>query len=360
MTTGEQSPGDQRAAPSRPLRRHHIGDPDAAEYDTIPAPPSAADLERRLLRGDPDITLSGVAAAAGISPEVASLLWHALGFPDVEPPGKVFTSDDKAAMARLARLVDESGADEEFAVSLIRGLGHHMSRLAMWQVIALVAHMSEMAGNGEEGAGRAVAFMTDHLDDLESLLLYSWRRHLAAGVRWRLGRIDEDASRFTLTVAFADMVAYTRLAQQMDPLELSRLVGRFESVSANIVLRQGGRIIKTVGDEILFVGDTAGQAVAIALDLANAMGSDPLLPDVRVGVATGEVVGRMGDVFGPTVNLASRLTDVARPGSVLVDEATAAVIAGDEAIAAATLETDLDGFGPVTAFELRRLPRPEG
>ncbi|MGQ0630447.1 MAG: adenylate/guanylate cyclase domain-containing protein [Sporichthyaceae bacterium] len=349
---GDQSPGSP--APSRPLRLHHEDNPDAAEYDTVPAPPSAADLERRLLRGIPDVTLSEVAAAAGISPEVASLLWHALGFPDIEPPGRVFTSDDKAAMARLARLVDESGADEEFAVSLIRGLGHHMSRLAMWQVIALVAHMSEVAGNGEEGAGRAVAFMTDHLDDLESLLLYSWRRHMAAGVRWRLGRIDEDASHFTLSVGFADMVSYTRLSLQMDPLELARLVGRFETVSANIVLRRGGRVIKTVGDEILFVGDTAAQAVAISLDLARAMGTDPMLPDVRVGLATGEVVGRMGDVFGPTVNLASRLTDVARPGSVLVDEVTAAIIAEDDAILVSTVETELDGFGPVTAFELRR------
>lgn len=316
---------------------------------------SADDLERKLMGGDPDITLAMLAGAVGLSPEVANLFWHTLGFPDADPPGRVFTQQDQDALVRVVRLVTEAGADEEFGVGLIRALGHHMSRLATWQVLSLVEHMTEQAGSGEVGAARAVEFLSDHLEDLDHLVTYAWRRHLASVTKWRLGRIDEDALRLRLSVGFADMAGYTRLSQQMDVVELARLVGRFEAVSANVVLRQGGRVIKTVGDEILFVGDTPVQTIDIALDLAEAMGTDPLMPDVRVGVATGEVVARMGDVYGPTVNLASRLTKHAKPGSVLLDTTTADALVDEVSMQIEDLGQDvLPDFGPVPIRRVRR------
>jgi adenylate cyclase len=91
-----------------------------------------------------------------------------------------------------------------------------------------------------------------------------------------------------------------------------------------VVVAGGGRVVKTVGDEILFVATTPTDAAAIALALAETMAAAPDLPDVRVGLATGPVVSRLGDVFGATVNIASRLTAMAQPGTVLVDGPTAA------------------------------------
>jgi adenylate cyclase len=197
--------------------------------------------------------------------------------------------------------------------------------------------------------------MAEHLEDLDELVSYGWRRHMASVIKWRLGRGDEDALRVLLSVGFADMVGYTRMSQHMDAVELGRLVARFESVAANVVLRQGGRVIKTMGDEILFVADTPGEAADIACDLADAMAADPMLPDVRVGVATGEVVSRLGDVFGPTVNLASRLTAIAGPGSVLVDEATARTLSADRSMEVTPgAEQDLPGVGRVRPSGVRR------
>ncbi len=312
-------------------------------------------LERALIGGEPNITLAELAGAAGLTPEIASLFWHALGFPDSDPPGRLFTAGDQEAITRLSRMVSDAKADEEFAVGLIRAVGHLMSRLAMWQVIALVEHMTEQTGSPTEGAAQAVAFMDEHIDDIEPLITYAWRRHLAAVTRWRLDRVTEEAVRMRLAVGFADMVGYTRLIQRMDPLALGRLVYRFETVSSDVILRQGGRVIKTVGDEVLFVGDTAAQAVHIALDLAEAMAADPMLPDIRAGVATGEVVARMGDVYGPTVNLASRLTALANPGRVLIEGATAKALAGAPEIEAAPLgEAVLQDFGTVAMFGVRR------
>lgn len=313
-------------------------------------------LARALLAGDATVTLQALAAAADMSPEVASLIWHALGFADSEPPGRLFTPADREALERLNRVVKAAGADEEFAVGLIRALGHHTSRLVTWQVVALVEHMTAAAGGAQEGSDAAVAFMAEHLDDMDALVSYAWRRHMAAVIKWRLGRGAEDSLRTQVSVGFADMVAYTRLTQHMDALELAGLIARFESISASVVQRQGGRVIKTVGDEILFVADTPAEAVNIALDLADATAADPLLPDVRVGVATGAVVSRFGDVFGATVNLASRLTATAGPGTVLVDAATAAGLVGDPLIEVTPHgEAELPGLGVVSASRVRRL-----
>ncbi|HEY8882541.1 MAG TPA: adenylate/guanylate cyclase domain-containing protein, partial [Dermatophilaceae bacterium] len=117
----------------------------------------------------------------------------------------------------------------------------------------------------------------------------------------------------------------------------------------------GGRVIKTVGDEVLFVARGAAPAAAIALDLVEAMAEDDLLPDVRVGMASGHVVSRLGDVFGITVNRASRLTAVARPRTVLVDDAMATSLASTSGFEMTPLpRRTLRGIGPVTPWNLRR------
>jgi adenylate cyclase len=88
--------------------------------------------------------------------------------------------------------------------------------------------------------------------------------------------------------------------------------------------------VKTVGDEVLFVADAPDVAAEIGVTLSEQVGADNDLPELRVGLATGSVVSRLGDVYGEPVNIASRLTTMARPGSVLVDRALAERLAGDE------------------------------
>ena len=318
-------------------------------------PDPAAALERALLGGPATIPLEELAEAAGMTPSVASLVWHALGFADSEPPDRLFSPADVEGLALVGRLAADAGADEAFAVELMRALGHHMSRLVTWQVIALAEHLGRPDGTAHDGAGRAVAFLSGHLADIDRLVAYGARRHLASVVMWLASRGGPDALALPLSVGFADMVSYTTMSQQLDAFDLARLVARFQAVSANVVLRQGGRVIKTVGDEVLFVADTPQEAIGIAVDLADAMAADPVLLDVRVAVATGEVVSLLGDVFGPTVNLANRLTAFAAPGTVLADGPTAAAVAGDpllEVTPAGVL--DLAGMGSVAASRVRR------
>ena len=156
-------------------------------------------------------------------------------------------------------------------------------------------------------------------------------------------------------VGFADLVSFTRLVRRLTERELAVLVQRFEALASDVITSHGGRVVKTVGDEVLFVVGPGAAAAAIALEIVDVLGSDELLPDVRVGMATGPVVGRLGDVFGITVNRASRLTSLARPGTVLVDLATVHSVAEVSDIDVLQLRgRTLRGNGHVVPWVLRR------
>ena len=143
----------------------------------------------------------------------------------------------------------------------------------------------------------------------------------------------------------------------MSERQLARLVQRFELLASDVITEHGGRVIKTVGDEVLFVHTEAAAASAIALDLVDAMAEDELLPPVRVGLAHGRVVSRLGDVFGMTVNKASRITAVTPSGHVYVDDDMARVLGAVSGFTAIERRRRmLRGIGVVTLHELQRAP----
>lgn len=291
----------------------------------------AAAFERRLLGGRRRYDRDEAAGSAGVTLSAARRYWRAMGFADVGDETVAFADADLEALRRMTALVDDGAIDEELAVSLTRALGHTMSRLVEWQVQAFVEHLEDDRDLDPDDAARTALMLADeHLEDLERLLVYAWRRQLAAYAGRTLAG-DESSQRGWLTVGFADLVSYTRLTQRLEERALAQLLSRFEAVTNDVVAVKSGRLVKTVGDEVLFVADTPRQGAEIALSLAESIAADPLLPDVRVGVATGTVVSRQGDVFGRTVNLASRLTALAPPGGVLVDMTTQRGVSDDEA-----------------------------
>jgi adenylate cyclase len=110
------------------------------------------------------------------------------------------------------------------------------------------------------------------------------------------------------------------LSQHLSDEELAAVVGRFEEISHDIVTSKRGRVVKMIGDEVMFVVDSVAAAARIGLDLADAYADDDLLSDVRVGLACGPVLLRDGDYFGPTVNLAHRIVNIGNPGTVLMSD----------------------------------------
>jgi adenylate cyclase len=295
-----------------------------------PARSSTEEIEERLLGGPRLYRRDEAAALSGLSVEYARRLWRAVGFPDVGDEAVAFTDGDLTAISRLRRLVDAGVVDDDLAVGVTRALGHNTARLAEWLFDALVEHLVEQGVRVEEATRTAVEQSTAHLEDLEAVLVFVWRRQMAAVAGRALASAASETVTGQLSVGFADLVSFTRLSQKLEERELAALVERFGRRSADVIAAARGRLVKTVGDEVLFVADSPADAATIGLELAEAMAEDPVLPDVRVGIATGVVLTRMGDVFGRTVNLASRLTALAAPGTVMVDRDTADALAGIE------------------------------
>jgi adenylate cyclase len=263
-----------------------------------------------------------VCEAAGFPLERATVLWRALGFPAAQSDeDEIFTEADVEALRLVAWLEEVGVTEPAIEPSLVRSMGRSFSRLAEWQMAELVTTMArrgEYAGAGTQDIREVIDSLMPVLEDLQTFV---WRRHLAqAAARLLLqpgGEGSEEGT--TMLVGFADIVGFTRRTREMSVAELDRLVETFEGCSADLVTERGGRVIKTIGDEILFVVDDPVEGGRLALELVEAEEQVEGFPQLRVGVAYGEVLMRVGDVFGPTVNLASRLASVARPGRALVD-----------------------------------------
>jgi len=291
----------------------------------------ARDLERRLRGGTRYLRRREVTKVAGVSLLSGRKLWRALGFPVVGDEETAFTIADARALRRMATLVRDGEIDEETAIALARALGQTTDRLVSWQVEALVEYLIRRHGTGGSESERMIEVADALAEDLERLLVYAWRRQLAAAVsRLSTDRgSPEDPVSTELTVGFADLVSYTRLSQKLDQRELGHLVQRFEALASDVITGGGGRVVKTVGDEVLFTADDPISGAVIALTLSEQLAVDDVVPDVRIGLAHGVVLRSLGDVYGVTVNLASRLTTLAQPGTVVTDADTGSVLARD-------------------------------
>jgi adenylate cyclase len=202
---------------------------------------------------------------------------------------------------------------------------------------------------------------------VESLQNYVWRRHtLAAASRLLLAAEREDteghepagedeAAGDLRGVGFADIVNYTRQSRSLSRSELTALIDDFEARALEIATAHDGRIVKTIGDEVLFVADEPDQIARIGLELVEERVRNEDFPELRVGLAWGPVVARLGDVLGPVVNVASRLTSTSRPGRVLVDRALADELQDDAHFELRRLRrTTVKGYRHLEPWSLRR------
>ncbi|TDD21018.1 adenylate/guanylate cyclase domain-containing protein [Kribbella turkmenica] len=281
------------------------------------------DFEQALLGGERKFTRIEVSERAGISIARAERMWHALGFATVPDDEVAFTDGDVEALRLVVALEDDGFIDPELESSLARKLGQTQSRLASWQS----AMFLEFLAGSKLSADEAIEVAGMLLPAMERLQTYVWRRHLAAAGGRAVAGSDELA-RGIRAVGFADIVSFTRLARRLSEAELGQLIERFEGMAADVVALNGGRVIKSIGDEVLFVTDTAAQGAAVALALQDAVAAVDELPDLRIGLAYGNILIRLGDVYGEVVNLASRLTSECKPGRVLVDRELAAALDG--------------------------------
>jgi adenylate cyclase len=309
-------------------------------------------VEQLIIGAERQYTPFQAARAAGVSVELATRFWRAMGFPDIGQ-AKALTEADVLALRRLAGMVEAGLLSESMAVQVARSTGQTTARLADWQIDSFLERLTEPPpDSGMTRSEVAYPLVELLLPELQEFLVYVWRRQLAAAT----GRVvqaadDAEMAERRLAVGFADLVGFTRLTRRLEEEELGELVEAFETTAADQVAAQGGRLIKTLGDEVLFAAEDPGTAAEIGLRLVETLGDDPMMPELRVGIAFGTVTTRMGDVFGNTVNLASRLTSIAPKDMVLVDgavrtELTSAGLAPHSEKAAEAAPGTPGGAGP--------------
>jgi adenylate cyclase len=236
-------------------------------------------------------------------------------------------------------------------------MGQSLSRLADWQTDMLADALARAGGDERPtvSAEEAVEAATALLPRLRKVQDYVWRRHLAANAD-RLFAATGPGDRRELAVGFADLVGYTSRSRGMGGRELGAMVEDFESIAAEVIARHHGRVVKTVGDGVLFTAGSAVDAVEIGLELPEVWDADER-PPLRVGAAYGRVLTRLGDVYSPVVNLASRLTSIARPGTVLVDRELARGLRGRSEYRVRPLKrVSVRGYDHLQPWLVRRRP----
>ena len=395
--------------PPGPIPQPDTGPPHLLDQDDVAA----------LLVGQfREFSRTDVTRLSGVSVVGARKFWHALGFPLGASSERLFTEADLRALRRMAVLVRGGVIDERTALALTRALARTADRLAAWQVQLLAESVADRqsgravqvlpgaadpapqaapsdtaapVGSAPRGdparsagpetssrparAGEPAApedalapldartaqdtarLVLDLAGELEPMLVYAWRRHLNDAVARLLADASpgHDTAGMVRVVGFADLVAFSSLVRQRSERDVALMVERFEALASDIVTAHGGRVVKTVGDEVLFACVQPAPGAAIALDLVDALDEDPMLPEVRVGCAYGPVLARLGDVFGITVNRAARLTPLAHPGSVLIDGPLAAALASQSGFDLTPMRRrSLRGVGAVTPHVLVR------
>ncbi len=301
--------------------------------------------------GTERLTRREVAERSEISLEDASAFWRALGFADVPDEAKIFTETDVEVMTRVALLLKSGFVDRELALQMTRVMGRALAGVAAAQLetVRRVLDPSQIEQLPAilEGAPRLI-------EDIERWLTYVFRRHFAAEVKRVALQLETGESGVTV-VGFADLVGFTGISQQLDEATLAAAVASFESTAIDIVGAHGGRIVKMIGDEVMFEAPSISLGAAIALDLVETIGDDDALPDIRVGLAAEPAIRNQGDLFGTAPNLASRLVDAAYPGSALVSEAVHDALVDEPGLVLKSVRAQhLKGFGRTRFYKLIR------
>jgi adenylate cyclase len=274
----------------------------------------------RVLAGHPRYTLAEAAELAGVTQEFLGELIDALGLP-VPGLDEVLFGEDTVEAARAAGLFRKSGLPQEGLLELTRILGDAMVPVAEG-IRRLVGEALLRAGDSEQDLGvryeRAAVDLLPLLRPLPEFVLSlqlreQVRRDVIGAAERASGRLPETVP---MAVAFADLVGFTKLGERVPGEELARMAAHLSKLGHELATPPV-RVVKTIGDAVMFVSPQASALLEVVLRLADAVEAEGDMPSLRVGVACGDVINRWGDWYGGPVNLASRITEHARPGGVL-------------------------------------------
>ncbi len=285
----------------------------------------------RLLGGASKYTLREVAELVEVDTETVRRFWRSMGFPTITTPDqRLFTEYDVDVIRAHVDMQNSDLADADTLNSLIRAQSHLADRMVLWQHEALVEEFEGRFGIDEVSARYMVL---DRVDEYEEFLVYqmkyAWRRHLSALLRRSETELEDrrktgnkDEMQLMRAFGFVDLVSFTHRSGELSPHALVDFIQTFEFTCRDVISMRGARVVKMVGDAVLYIADDLHTGAAVVDDIVRSLQDTPTMPDVRASLVWGGVVSRFGDVFGPKVNLASRLCSVAPVNGILVDYET--------------------------------------
>jgi adenylate cyclase len=264
-------------------------------------------------------TAAEVERKAGLPAGMLTRFQRLLGLPEPGPDERLFGEDDVAAAGSLKLFVD-AGLSEEAIVQIARVLGEAMGRVSATTTAAFASSFLQ-AGDSELDVAQRFADLAEQMTPaVAPVLAAAYRGKLIrrVGLTQAERERGEVALEQEMAVCFIDLVGFTRLGTVVEADELGSVATRFAEL-ANDVAQQPVRLVKTIGDAAMFISREPSTLVDAALGLIE-RAEEADLPSVRAGIAFGPTGFRAGDFYGHAVNLASRVTGIARPGSVLCTE----------------------------------------
>ncbi len=279
-------------------------------------------VERVFGAGEEHYTAAEIAEGAGIDQDFLLRLLQALGAPIPDDHGRAYTDGDLEA-AKRARLFMDAGLPAEGVLETSRIIGISMASLADANRDMVGSVFTEPGIDERELALRYAAAAKTMPPLLGETLLHAYRIHLREAIRQAViteaelaeGRL---AGSDDVTIAFADLVGFTRLGESLEIEQIGEMTGRLFELASEAA-RPPVRLVKMIGDAAMFSSRDPLPLVEAVVALVGAAGTDEI-PSLKAGVATGPALGRGGDWYGRPVNLAARITSFARPDSVLVAE----------------------------------------
>ncbi len=312
-------------------------------------------LERLVVTEEPEFDLREVAARSGLDADRVRAFWRALGFPDPRLDERVFTATDIEMLETVGRFIEDGSLDQDLALQMARVIGSSMNRVAVAEIEAVEAQLAADRQSADTGPAKVDAALqaAEVLPLLPQIMELVWRRHLGEATRRRIVRAATEEGEI-VCVGFADLVGFTAQTQELPEHQLAEVVGQFETIAFDLTSAHGGRVVKMIGDEVMFMTDSVRSGAELALDMAHTYREAEHLSDVRVGLASGRVLERDGDIYGSVVNLASRIVNVAFPGAVVVSPDVHDALAGDDAFVFRSLRSHyLKDIGRIPLWALR-------
>jgi class 3 adenylate cyclase len=308
-----------------------------------------------LLRSGPQAyTLRTAADSIGVPVADTEHAWAILGLTIEDSDTPALSQADVDALATWVAMRAQMG--EDAADGFLRVLGATVARLAeaASSMIRTSAPGLWLGDSGDELAtARTYRGVAHFVPRLGAMIDAIHRHHLVSTRTFIEGVVSGPSASLLCGVGFADLSGFTALTQTLTPAELSAMLNEFGNTASDVVHADGGRVVKFLGDAVMWVSSDPERLARAALDLVDQPRAREAGLQVRAGLAYGPILALSGDYFGNAVNLAARLVAAAAPGQVLAAEEVYKQLPQWPAVVQEPLQ--LKGFdAPVIAYELGR------